>query len=133
MNDKIVQDRGGAFSVKADAGQALAIKNDVGGSAASQVLRENPGKRTVELTGKEAGFVRRQEAAFITAIRPGERRINVFPPEEETIEDRQGQELIRCDVSPPKQRASPTDPPGVVENFPQGGDLHRVLLKTPGL
>jgi hypothetical protein len=111
MHDEVVQDRGGAFSVETDVGEKLSIQNDIYGVAASENLGNNPGSRTVELAGKAVGFVRREETAFVTASRLGERHINVFPPETETIEDRQGHGLICRDVRPAEQRAPPPEKP----------------------
>jgi len=85
MYDEVVQDWSGTLSVETDVDEKLSIQNDVCGVAASENLGNNPGSLRVELVGKAVGFVRRQETAFVTVSRLGERRINVFPPKNETI------------------------------------------------
>ncbi len=107
MHDEVVQDWGGAFSVETDVDEQLSIQNDICGVAACEGLGNHPGNRTVELAGKAVDFVRREETAFVMASHLGKRLINVLPLETETIEDRQGHKLIRCDVCPAQQRATP--------------------------
>jgi hypothetical protein len=85
MYDEVVQDWSGTLSVETDVDEKLSIQNDVCGVAASENLGKNPGSLRVELAGKAVGFVRRQETAFVTISRLGERHINVFPPKNETI------------------------------------------------